>query len=162
MLQLNHIAWTASDGKQVLKDVNLNVGDGKLVVITGPNGRRQDDAGAADRGHRYAGGGADRIRTARTSPDLDITERARRGISFAFQQPVRFKGLTVKDLHDSEPAAKDTLNEARGSANYLAEVGLCAQGLYRPGGGRDPSPAARSSASRSPRSWPASTKLSDL
>ena len=52
MLQLNHIAWTASDGKQVLKDVNLNVGDGKLVVITGPNGSGKTTLARLIAGHR--------------------------------------------------------------------------------------------------------------
>ena len=123
MLQLNHIAWTASDGKQVLKDVNLNVGDGKLVVITGPNGGGKSTLAKVIAGilpptqGRILFDGED-------ITDLSITDRAKRGISFAFQQPVRFKGLTVKDLITLAAGRPIGVAEA---CSYLSEVGLCAK-----------------------------------
>ncbi len=123
MLQLNHIAWTASDGKQVLKDVNLNVGDGKLVVITGPNGSGKTTLARLIAGIDKPKAGQI-VLNGEDITNLDVTERARRGVSFAFQQPVRFKGITVRQL--IETAAKDTLNEAQ-LCEILGRVGLCAR-----------------------------------
>ena len=123
MLQLNHIAWTASDGKQVLKDVNLNVGDGKLVVITGPNGSGKTTLARPIAGIDRPKAGQI-VLNGEDITNLDVTERARRGVSFAFQQPVRFKGITVRQL--IETAAKDTLNEAQ-LCEILGRVGLCAR-----------------------------------
>ena len=123
MLQLNHIAWTASDGKQVLKDVNLNVGDGKLVVITGPNGSGKTTLARLIAGIDRPKAGQI-VLNGEDITNLDVTERARRGVSFAFQQPVRFKGITVRQL--IETAAKDTLNEAQ-LCEILGRVGLCAR-----------------------------------
>ena len=123
MLQLNHIAWTASDGKQVLKDVNLNVGDGKLVVITGPNGSGKTTLARLIAGIDTPEAGQIGL-NGEDITNLDVTERARRGVSFAFQQPVRFKGITVRQL--IETAAKDTLNEAQ-LCEILGRVGLCAR-----------------------------------
>ena len=123
MLQLNHIAWTASDGKQVLKDVNLNVGDGKLVVITGPNGSGKTTLARLIAGIDTPEAGQI-VLNGEDITNLDVTERARRGVSFAFQQPVRFKGITVRQL--IETAAKDTPNEAQ-LCEILGRVGLCAR-----------------------------------
>ena len=123
MLQLNHIAWTASDGKQVLKDVNLNVGDGKLVVITGPNGSGKTTLARLIAGIDTPEAGQI-VLNGEDITNLDVTERARRGVSFAFQQPVRLKGITVRQL--IETAAKDTLNEAQ-LCEILGRVGLCAR-----------------------------------
>ena len=66
---------------------------------------------------------------------LDITQRAHKGISFAFQQPVRFKGLTVRDLITLASGKDIGVSEA---CDYLSEVGSVRQGLHRPGGGRLP------------------------
>ena len=123
MLHLNLIAWTASDGKQVLKDVNLNVGDGKLVVITGPNGSGKTTLARLIAGIDMPEAGQI-VLNGEDITNLDVTERARRGVSFAFQQPVRFKGITVRQL--IETAAKDTLNEAQ-LCEILGRVGLCAR-----------------------------------
>ena len=78
----------------MLKDLNLEVPDGKLVVLTGPNGGGKTTLAKIiagiykqDSGKIYLDG--------RDITDVDITERAKMGISFAFQQPVRFKGITV-------------------------------------------------------------------
>lgn len=123
MLQLNHIAWTASDGKQVLKDVNLNVGDGKLVVITGPNGSGKTTLARLIAGIDKPEAGQI-VLNGEDITNLDVTERARRGVSFAFQQPVRFKGITVFDLISIASGKKLSTNEA---CTYLSEVGLCAR-----------------------------------
>ena len=123
MLQLNHIAWTASDGKQVLKDVNLNVGDGKLVVITGPNGSGKTTLARLIAGIDTPEAGQI-VLNGEDITNLDVTERARRGVSFAFQQPVRFKGITVFDLISIASGKKLSTNEA---CTYLSEVGLCAR-----------------------------------
>ncbi|MBR5009285.1 MAG: ATP-binding cassette domain-containing protein, partial [Clostridia bacterium] len=99
MLELKHITWTTEDGARILDDVSLTVPDRKLVAITGPNGGGKTTlakvmAGiiAPDEG-QVIFNGEDITR-------LDVTERAKKGIAFAFQQPVRFKGLTVKALLD--------------------------------------------------------------
>ena len=147
MLQLNHIAWTASDGKQVLKDVNLNVGDGKLVVITGPNGSGKTTLARLIAGIDTPEAGQI-VLNGEDITNLDVTERARRGVSFAFQQPVRFKGITVRQL--IETAAKDTLNEAQ-LCEILGRVGLLA--TLSPSRSPRRSPSARSRARPSPRCW---------
>ncbi len=121
MLELRNISWNVPDGKEVLKDINLTIPDGKLVVITGPNGSGKTTlakiiAGIVDptSGKIFLDG--------EDITNLDITERAKRGISFAFQQPVRFKGITVRDL--LELSAGRGLNQAE-LCDLLGKVGLC-------------------------------------
>ena len=103
MLELKNISYIVNeDGKEkaILKDINLTVNE-HFVAITGPNG-----------------GGKS------TLAELNITERAKKGISYAFQQPVHFKGLTVKDLVSI--ASGKTLNVSQ-ICEILSEVGLCAR-----------------------------------
>ena len=123
MLRLENISWTAPNGAKVLDDVSLTIPEGKLVVITGPNGGGKTTlaktiAGIVtpDSGRIYFDG--------KDITDLDVTERAKAGISFAFQQPVRFKGITVKDLISLAAGNKISVAEA---CKYLSEVGLCAK-----------------------------------
>ena len=123
MLRLENISWTAPDGTKVLTDVTTEIPDGKLVVITGPNGGGKTTlakiiAGLVkpDSGHIYFDG--------KDITDLDVTERAKCGISFAFQQPVRFKGITVKDLISMAAGKNINIHQA---CEYLSEVGLCAK-----------------------------------
>ena len=133
MLQLNHIAWTASDGKQVLKDVNLNVGDGKLVVITGPNGSGKTTLARLIAGIDTPEAGQI-VLNGEDITNLDVTERARRGVSFAFQQPVRFKGITVRQLIETGGQGY----AQRGAALRNSRPrGAVRAGLYRPRGQRD-------------------------
>ena len=126
MLELKNISFHAeTDGKEVgiLRDISLNVEDNKFIVITGPNGGGKSTLAKVVAGiiRNTAGqiifDGVD-------ITEKSITERARMGIGFAFQQPVRFKGMTVIDL--LRIAAGKNLSVAD-ACNYLSEVGLCAK-----------------------------------
>ena len=123
MLQLQDIAWSAPDGERILKGVSLTVPDDTLMVITGPNG-----GGKTTLAKVIAG--LERPESGRILLDgeditaLNVTERARRGVSYAFQQPVRFKGLVVRQL--LELAAGEKLSEAK-LCDVLSQVGLCAR-----------------------------------
>lgn len=127
MLEISHLRYdvTAEDGEElgILRDVSLTVGDGKLVVITGPNGGGKTTLARAIMGLNQSTGGT--IRWNGTDlTGMPVTERARAGVSYGFQQPPRFKGLKVRDLL-SLAAGKDMLTPADG-CRYLTQVGLCA------------------------------------
>lgn len=122
MLNLQGICWNSPDGKGVLKDVDLKIGEGKLVAITGPNGGGKTTLARIMAGIEQPASGSILL-DGEDITELDVTERARKGISFAFQQPVRFKGITVKQL--IETAAGDNLSK-EGMCAILQKVGLCA------------------------------------
>lgn len=123
MLELQHIYWNTPDGTPVLKDVNLQISDNGLTAVTGPNGGGKTTLAKIIAGIEQPLKGRiifdDEDITA-----LDVTERACRGISYAFQSPVRFKGLTVADL--LELASGKKLDETELCA-LLSRVGLCAR-----------------------------------
>ena len=99
MLELQHISYDVEqDGedKGILHDINLKIGE-RFVAITGPNGGGKSTLAKVIAGILVPTEGKI-ILDGEDITGLGITERARKGISFAFQQPVRFKGLTVKDL----------------------------------------------------------------
>lgn len=122
MLTLEHLAWSLPDGTDIVKDVSLTAKDGKLVVVTGPNGGGKTSLAKLIAGlHTQTAGKI--IFDGKDISNLDITERARLGIAYAFQQPVRFKGLTVRDL--LEIAAGHELTEDD-LCDLLGRVGLCA------------------------------------
>ena len=123
MLQLQNIAWSAPDGERILKGVTLTVPDDTLMVITGPNGGGKTTLAKVIAGLEKPESGRILL-DGEDITDLNITERARRGVSYAFQQPVRFKGLVVRQL--LELAAGETLSEAR-LCDVLSQVGLCAR-----------------------------------
>ena len=123
MLQLQNIAWSAPDGERILKGVTLTVPDDTLMVITGPNGGGKTTLAKVIAGLEQPESGRILL-DGEDITDLNITERARRGVSYAFQQPVRFKGLVVRQL--LELAAGETLSEAR-LCDVLSQVGLCAR-----------------------------------
>ncbi len=125
MLELQHISFSAeAEGgrKQILDDVSLTLDEG-FVAITGPNGSGKSTLARIVAGMVKPDSG--RILFDGTDiSGMSITERAKAGIAFAFQQPVRFKGLTVRDLIST--AAGHTLTVAD-TCDSLSEVGLCAR-----------------------------------
>ena len=125
MLELSHISFAASDGdanKEILNDVSLRVNE-RFVAITGPNGSDKSTLAKIIAGILTPTEGKIFL-DGEDITGLSVTERARRGISYAFQQPVRFKGITVKDLISLAAGRKITVSEA---CTYLSEVGLCAR-----------------------------------
>lgn len=122
MLELKNISFSA-DGKQILKNINLVIDDAKFVVITGPNGGGKSTLAKVIAGIITPDSGQILL-DGQDITDWSITDRARAGISFAFQQPVRFKGVTVKDLI-TLASGKDISTAT--ACDYLAQVGLCAK-----------------------------------
>lgn len=128
MLELKHVSYAvpAEDGssgvKEILHDVSLTV-DERFVAITGPNGGGKSTLARIIAGIVKPTEGEIWF-DGQNITELGITERAKLGISFAFQQPVRFKGITVKDLIDLAAGHALTVAEA---CSYLSEVGLCAR-----------------------------------
>lgn len=121
MLEFKNVSYSVGD-KQILKNINLNISD-RFVAITGPNGSGKSTlaklvAGiiTPTEGRIYMNG--------EDITDMSVTDRAKSGISFAFQQPVRFKGLTVQYLISLAAGKKTSVSEA---CAYLSEVGLCAK-----------------------------------
>ena len=126
MLQLNSIAFQAetNDGKaEIIRDISLHIDANKFIVITGPNGGGKSTLAKIIAGIETPTSGTITFQ-GEDITDLSITDRAKRGIGFAFQQPVRFKGLTVLDLLRIASGKQITIAEA---CEYLSEVGLCAK-----------------------------------
>ena len=126
MLELKNVSFTAEneDGsvKEILKNINLQI-DERFVAITGPNGGGKSTLAKVIAGI-YKPTSGTILLDGEDITDLSITERAKKGISFAFQQPVRFKGITVKDLITLAAGKEIGVSEA---CAYLSEVGLCAR-----------------------------------
>ena len=122
MLALEHLAWNLPDGEPILKDITLTVPDGKLAVVTGPNGGGKTSLAKLIAGLEKPAAGRILL-DGEDITGLDITQRAKKGVAYAFQQPVRFKGLTVKDLLR---IATDRDMNTEELCVYLSEVGLCA------------------------------------
>lgn len=122
MLELQHISFAVEGNKEILKDINLTVED-RFVAITGPNGGGKSTLAKVIAGIFKPTSGRILL-DGEDITDLSITERANRGISYAFQQPVRFKGLRVRDLLSLAAGGSTDINQA---CNYLSEVGLCAR-----------------------------------
>lgn len=123
MLELKDINFSAG-GKHILKDISYTLDPGKFVAITGPNGSGKSTLAKIimgvdkpDSGKIFFDG--------KDITDWPIDERARAGIAFAFQSPVRFKGVTVHDLLNLSSKNQLSFNEV---CDILANVGLCANG----------------------------------
>ena len=125
MLELEHISFEAegeAGKKEILRDISLKI-DERFVAITGPNGGGKSTLAKLIAGIDAPSSGRI-LFDGEDITSLSVTERARRGISFAFQQPVRFKGITVKDLITIASGRKIGVAQA---CEYLSEVGLCAR-----------------------------------
>ena len=123
MLELQNISYLVDDdNKEILRDINLAF-DEKFVAITGPNGSGKSTLAKIIAGILKPTSGKILL-DGEDITDLSITERANKGISYAFQQPVKFKGLKVKDL--MSVASGKTL-DIKGICDILSEVGLCAR-----------------------------------
>lgn len=130
MLELCNVSFGVSQDSQqkdILKNISLKLEDNKFIVITGPNGGGKSTLAKVIAGiekpteGRIFWNGED-------ITDKNVTERAKLGISYAFQQPVRFKGITVFDLIQLASGQKMSIEEA---CRYLSEVGLCARDYVR-------------------------------
>lgn len=122
MLELKNISFF-KDNKHILKNINLKIDNSKLIAITGPNGSGKSSLAKIIMGI-FTPDSGQILFNGQDITNLDITERAKLGIGFAFQQPVRFKGLTVKDLINIAAGNNIKLSEA---CDYLSDVGLCAK-----------------------------------
>lgn len=130
MLELRHVSFSVPDEngtkntKEILKDINLVIDEQKFVVITGPNGGGKSTLAKLIAGIEKPTSGQIFF-NGQDITDLDITKRAQNGIGYAFQQPVRFKGITVMDLLCL--AAGNKKLDKCVVCQYLSEVGLCAE-----------------------------------
>ena len=125
MLELQDICYQVTEDskeKGILKHVNLKIED-SFVAVTGPNGGGKSTMAKIIAGIVKPTSGRI-LFNGEDITELSITDRAKKGISFAFQQPVRFKGLTVLDLINLAHGEPLSLNRA---CKYLSEVGLCAK-----------------------------------
>lgn len=126
MLELKHICYTVQDADgslDILKDVSLTIDDHKLVVFTGPNGGGKTTLAKIIMGLVTPTSGQI-LWNGQDVTSLSITERAKLGISYGFQQPPRFKGLTVRDLLTLASGDKKLSKDK--CCQYLTKVGLCA------------------------------------
>ena len=122
MLELKNVSYQTPEGKSILRNVTLQIND-RFVAVTGPNGSGKSTLAKLIAGI-YTPTSGKILLDGVDITDMSITERARNGVSFAFQQPVRFKGITVKDLISMASGKKINVSEA---CQYLSEVGLCAK-----------------------------------
>ena len=125
MLELRNICYSAeNDGvkKDIIKNVSLKLNE-KFIAFTGPNGGGKSTLAKIIMGIIRPTSGRI-IFDGKDVTDLSVTDRAKAGIAFAFQQPVKFKGITVTDLIEIASGKKLSVSEICG---YLSEVGLCAR-----------------------------------
>lgn len=122
MLELKNISYFR-DNKQILDNISLKIDNSKLVAITGPNGSGKSTLAKIIMGILKPDSGSIFF-DGNDITATGITDRAKLGIGFAFQQPVKFKGLTVRDL--IELSSGNTINVSE-ACNYLSDVGLCAK-----------------------------------
>ena len=126
MLEIKNLSFAVSEEnreKEIIHDLSLTIENGKFVVITGPNGSGKSTLARLIMGIEKPISGSILL-DGEDITALDITERAKRGISVAFQQPVRFKGIRVQDLLRLAAGKNLSLSAA---CEYLSEVGLCAR-----------------------------------
>ena len=126
MLELKDICFSVKEKgkvKEILKNVNLKIEDDKFFVITGPNGSGKSTLAKVIMGINKPTSGQILL-DGEDITNLNITERSKLGISFAFQQPVKFKGITVKRMIELATGTNIAVGDA---CKYLSDVGLCAR-----------------------------------
>ena len=126
MLELKNISFNVQDEskeKEIIRHLDLKIDDGKFVVVTGPNGGGKSTMAKLIAGIETPTEGKI-LFNGEDITDKSITERANLGISFAFQQPARFKGITVLDLLRIAAAKQLSVSAC---CEFLSEVGLCAR-----------------------------------
>ena len=126
MLEIKDLSFAVTEDdrkKEIIHDLNLTIEDGKFTVITGPNGSGKSTLARLIMGIEKPISGQILL-DGEDITDLSVTQRAKHGISFAFQQPIRFKGIRVKDLLRIAAGKRISVSEA---CTYLSEVGLCAR-----------------------------------
>ena len=126
MLQLRDLRFTVHDGtteKNILDGITLDIPDKRFIVITGPNGGGKTTLARSIMGINPVTSGQI-LWNGEDITNLSISERAKKGISYGFQQPPRFKGMRVRDLLDI--AAGESLGHDK-ACSYLTQVGLCAR-----------------------------------
>ena len=122
-MQLEQITWNLPDGTPLIQGIDLTIPDEKMVVITGPNGGGKTTLAKLIAGIIPPASGRILL-NGEDITNYSVTERARKGISYAFQQPVRFKGMTVQDMMElagGESMSPETM------CTLLGKVGLCAE-----------------------------------
>lgn len=126
MLELRNICFSVKEKgkvKEILKNINLKIEDDKFFVITGPNGSGKSTLAKIIMGINKPTSGTILL-DGEDITNLSITERSKMGISFAFQQPVKFKGITVKRMIELATGSEISVGDA---CKYLSDVGLCAR-----------------------------------
>ena len=126
MLKLENLSFSVSSEngeKQIIKNINLTVGAGKFLAITGPNGGGKSTMAKLIMGIEKPTGGKIYFNDTDIT-EMSITDRANHGLGFAFQQPIKFKGFNVLDL--LRIASKKNLSVSE-ACEYLSQVGLCAK-----------------------------------
>ena len=122
MLEFKNVSYKVNDDIEILKNISFTINE-RFVAVTGPNGSGKSTIAKMISGIIHPTSGKI-LFNGEDITDKNITERAKMGISFAFQQPVRFKGITVKDMIKLASGKELTVKEA---CSYLSAVGLCAK-----------------------------------
>ena len=125
MLELKNVSFTVGgeDGLEIINDVSLTINDGEFLIITGPNGGGKSTLARLIMGIEQPTGGQILL-NGKDITNLSVTERANLGVGYAFQQPPRFKGLTVRRLLSLAHGSELPEDEC---CTYLTNVGLCSR-----------------------------------
>ena len=121
MLKLRNVSWTLPDGSQIIKNLSVTIPEGKLTVVTGPNGGGKTTLAKLIAGLVTPTQGQILL-NGEDITGFDVTKRAKLGISFGFQTPVRFKGLTVQGLLEISAGRRLDFDEV---CDLTGKVGLC-------------------------------------